>query len=77
MAYYPIVFMQGCAADEPLELLEESGPEAALAYLLQWETGEEEPQEESGFGSCDTLHHMPGYIITTQRGLYIGLTRRG
>ena len=73
--YEQIVFLQGDAADEALELYYERGPESALELLCQWHyPGEHDTADEPGAGRLDDVDVIGDYIITTNFSLnYIGL----
>ena len=73
--YENIVFIQGEEADEPLQILDEKGPDAALEYLKQWHNpGQHEGTEELGHGGDDEVYEKDGYIMSWNSGLnYIGL----
>ncbi|HEY6020768.1 MAG TPA: hypothetical protein VIY48_12995 [Candidatus Paceibacterota bacterium] len=40
MKYRSVVFIQGDESDEPFRILHNSGEDALLEYLMQWEYGE-------------------------------------
>lgn len=78
MAIERIVFMQGSDADEPLRILDESGPEAAIDYLAEWDNGDGgDMADEPSAGSADDVYQSDnGYILSWNTGLgYIGLER--
>lgn len=79
--FWTIVFMQGDEANEPLQILEDSGEDSAIEYLSQWDFGGESEHCMSGsetepWGSSDYVYEANGYILSynTHFG-YIGLTR--
>jgi len=73
--YEDVVFMQGEEADEPLEILNDQGQDAALQYLMQWhDTGNHMGSAELGHGSGDQTYEKDGYIMSWNFPLnYIGL----
>ncbi len=80
--YEHVVFAQGDDAIEPLEILDDQGPEAAIDYLAQWHMNANEREAEisdsTGAGSSDRTYagtgNNKGYILTWNSGLgYIGL----
>lgn len=75
--YANIVFMQGSEADEPLDILNNDGPEALLAYLQQWDYGEYyDVSDEPSAGSGDRTIEMGEYIISYNSRIgYIGLEK--
>lgn len=78
--YYPIVFMQGEEAEEVLDMLDEYGEREVLEHLMQWETGDEEPEDENPAGRYDhTFVETVGghkYVMNYNTGLpYFGLCR--
>jgi hypothetical protein len=70
-----VIFCQGTDAEEPLRILEDHGPEAAVAYLEQWHyPGEHEQATELAGGTRDDTHRSEDYVLTWNVGLgYIGL----
>jgi len=73
--YEDIVFLQGDAAFQPLEILETKGEDAALEYLKQWHySGEHATTNELGHGSSDHIYEKDGYIMSWNPKIgYIGL----
>jgi len=74
--YERVVFLQGDEAEEPLSILDEKGPEAAINYLKQWHNyGEHEGSNELSNGSSDNIFKQDdGYILIWNTRLgYIGL----
>jgi hypothetical protein len=77
--YQSIVFAQGDDASEPLDILDRDGVAAAVAYLAQWDYGDENGSPElteSGAGQSDRQERHGDYLLTwnSRRG-YIGLER--
>ena len=72
-----VVFMEGADAEEPLEILDADGAEAAIKFLQDWQCpGEHETRDEPGAGSSDYTYNSEDglYILTWNTGLeYIGL----
>jgi len=77
--YQSIVFAQGDDAGEPLDILDRDGVPAAVAYLAQWDYGDENgsPQTaESNAGTSDSQERHGDYLLTWNSRLgYIGLER--
>lgn len=73
--YEEIVFMQGYEAEEPMEILNVEGPEAAIKFLQQWHNpGEHMGSDNLGHGSQDKTFEKDGYIMSWNPYLpYIGL----
>jgi len=73
--YEDVVFMQGEEADEPLQILNTQGEDAALNYLKQWhEYGSHMGSNELGHGSDDETYEKDGYIMSWNPRIgYIGL----
>lgn len=78
MRYEQIVFFQGREADEPLAILDERGPEAAIAHLAQYDEGKH-PVSEDPSGAADKQFvsiEQPGYVLSYNLELnYVGLAR--
>lgn len=70
-----IVFMQGDEADEPLQILDNEGEQAAMDYLKDWHyPGEHDTRAASGAGNSDNTYKKDGYIMAWNDDLeYIGL----
>ena len=76
MAYEQVIFLQGDAADEALEIYQEDGANAAIVHLRQWHIpGEHETRSSSGAGgSDDVTEDDDGYVLVVNEALeYIGL----
>jgi len=73
--YENVVFIQGDEAEEPLSILDNQGPEAALVHLKQWHNhGEHEGTNELSAGSADKTFEKDGYIMIWNSAVgYIGL----
>lgn len=73
--YEDVVFIQGSEAEEPLRILNDQGPEAALEYLKQWHShGEHMGSNEVSHGADDKVFKKDGYIMSWNNKLdYIGL----
>lgn len=73
--YENVVFAQGDDATEPLKILNNEGPEAALEYLKQWHyPGEHEGTNKLSQGSSDQTFEKDGYIMSWNAPIgYIGL----
>ncbi len=73
--YEEIVFMQGDEAEEPMEILNVEGPEAAMEFLKQWHNpGEHMGSDSLGHGSQDKTFEKDGYIMSWNPYLpYVGL----
>lgn len=73
--YENIVFMQGDEADEPLSILDNEGPEAALELLKQWHyPGEHDGSKELPHGTQDKIFEKDGYYMSWNPYIgYIGL----
>ena len=73
--YEDVVFMQGEEADEPLNILNTQGEDAALKYLQQWHSpGQHMGSAELGHGSSDQTYEKDGYVMAWNTPLnYIGL----
>lgn len=64
MKYRSIVFLQDSEADEPLDLYRNHGPEAAIAYLKQWDYGDGDLSDSAPWGTDDwviSFHRGDGY----------------
>jgi hypothetical protein len=72
-----IVFLQGSEAEEPLEILNNQGEQAALEYLKQWDMGDSyETTTGSGAGRSDSQYQEGNYLMSwNDRIGYIGLER--
>ena len=73
--YEDVVFVQGDEAEEPINILDEKGEDAALAYLIQWHNpGEHMGRNELSHGSNDRTYEKDGYIMSWNTHIpYIGL----
>ena len=73
--YEDVVFMQGEEANEPLEILDTQGEDAAMEYLKQWhQPGQHMGSVDLGHGSSDRTYEKDGYIMSWNSQLnYIGL----
>lgn len=74
--YEDVVFLQGDEAEEPMNILDEKGVDAALEYLKQWHyPGEHMGRKELPHGTNDKTYEKDGYIMGWNPHLpYIGLT---
>lgn len=79
MSYEQIVFLQGSEANEPLAILDEHGPEAAVEHLAQYDEGKH-PVSEDLSGAADQRFdskERPGYLLSYNLELnYIGLAKK-
>jgi hypothetical protein len=76
--YQSIVFIQGEEAEEPLELLDRDGTDAAVGYLAEWDNGDSDaPQKAvSSAGTSDRQARVGAYLLTWNARIgYIGLER--
>lgn len=75
--YQEIIFAQSDDADEPLQILNDDGPAAAVDYLAQWDNGDDgEVRDEMSAGSSDGTEEVGEYLLTYNTRLgYIGLER--
>ena len=73
--YENVTFAQGDDANEPLEILNTQGEDAALEYLKQWhDFGNHEGTDQLGAGTSDQTFEKDGYIMSYNPSLgYIGL----
>lgn len=73
--YEDVMFAQGEDANEPLDILNNQGEEAALKYLQQWHSpGTHMGSDKLGHGSGDQTYEKDGYIMAWNFPLnYIGL----
>lgn len=73
--YEDVVFLQGDEADEPLNILNNQGEDAAMEYLKQWhDTGNHMGSDSLGHGSGDQTYEKDGYTMAWNFQLnYIGL----
>jgi len=73
--YEDVVFIQGEEANEPLDILEEKGENAALEYLQQWHyPGEHSTRNELPHGAEDRTYDVDGYHMAWNPRIgYIGL----
>ena len=74
--YERVIFAQGDDAEEPLEIVREEGPEAAIEYLAQWHNpGEHETGDTLSHGTDDNVFRTDdGYILSWFPAMdYIGL----
>ena len=80
-----VVFLQGAAADEVLELIDVEGVQTGIVYLAQWDFGDEttgaafvngEVYGQLPSGQGDRSFEADGYVLTynPQMG-YVGLIR--
>lgn len=84
MTWATIIFLQGEEADEPLDILNESGPGAAVEYLAQWDHGErDDVRPGRPWGPADSVHRIvdaeTGFetVLAWNRSLsYVGLHQR-
>ena len=74
MIYRQVIFCQGDAAHEPLRILDEEGPDAAIDFLAQWEPGESSASSQHGDGDW-TYRQGPWLLSWNLRLGYIGLER--
>ena len=80
-----VVFLQGEDADAALSVLEERGPEAAIAHLAQWDFGDETEQAAAAnghvykappVGTWDREFRSGAYHLSWNHSLgHVGLTR--
>jgi len=80
-----VVFLQGEDADAALSILEERGPEAAIAHLAQWDFGDETEQAAAAnghvyatppAGTWDREFRSGPYHLAWNHSLgHVGLTR--
>lgn len=70
-----IIFLQGDAANEALEIYDKHGFEGALQYLDQWYyPNEHETSDTLAAGALDTVYEISDYVLTVNTNLgYIGL----
>ena len=74
--YANIVFLQGHEAEEPLQILNDQGADAALQYLMQWDNGEYHDISGAPFGSKDRLYKQGEYVMAYNAPIgYIGLSK--
>lgn len=80
--YVDIVFCQGDDANEPLDILDQFGVDAAAEYLAQWDYGESASEFNStttpsaGTSDYSEATSNSEYIVTWNLRLgYIGLER--
>lgn len=75
--YERVVFMQGDDADEPLRIIDESGEDAAIEYLAQWDMEPGEMTDEPASGTDDDVHETDdGFRLSYNTRLgYIGLEK--
>ena len=73
--YERVVFMQGEEANEPMDILNNEGKDAAMKHLKQWHyPGEGEGSNETGIGTQDRTYEKDGYTMFWNPYLpYIGL----
>lgn len=73
--YEDVVFLQGQEADEPLQILQNDGQDAALEYLKSWHMlGSHMGNSNLGHGSADQTYEKDGYIMSWNNRIgYIGL----
>lgn len=80
-----VVFLQGSEADEVLDLIDREGTQAAIAYLAQWDFGEEttnaalvngDVYDQFPAGGLDQVAEHDGYTLTFNPAMgYVGLVR--
>ena len=70
-----IIFLQGDAALEALDLYENKGCEGALQYLDQWtDLGNHETSDKLGQGDSDKVYTISDYVLSVNTSFgYIGL----
>lgn len=73
--YENVVFAQDEEANEPLEILNNKGKDAALEYLKQWhQPGSHMGSDSLDYGSDDYTYEKDGYIMSWNPHIgYIGL----
>lgn len=73
--YEDVVFMQDEEAEEPLNILNTQGEDAAMEYLKQWHNpGQHMGRNNLGHGSNDEIYEKDGYIMSWNSRIgYIGL----
>lgn len=70
MTYEDVVFFQGDAATEHLDLLENEGPEAVVKTLSEWHyPNEHEIRTELPHGTTDRTFEKDGYILSWNRNV--------
>jgi hypothetical protein len=80
--YYNIVFLHDYEMEEPFEILNEKGEDAAIEYLSQWDFGSESEHcmnesIDKPWGTSDTVYKKGFYFLSYNEPLgYIGLTRK-
>lgn len=74
--YEDVVFMQGEEAEEPLQILNDQGEDAAMEFLKQWhDVGNHMGRNELPHGTSDQTYDKDGYHMAWNDRLgYIGLT---
>jgi hypothetical protein len=75
--YVSIVLLERGEADEPMRLLREQGPEAAIEYCRQWEQpGGGIAQKCPPWGQTDFCRRSGNYVLSYNPVIgYIGLCR--
>ena len=75
MKYAQIIFLQNSEANEPLNILNEFGPDAAIDHLSVWDDGVYcDLREDTGAGTQDRSYETKRYVLTYNTHLnYIGL----
>lgn len=77
--YYTIVSLQDYQDPEPMKLVKMKGPDAAIDYLAQWDSGaksEAQPSTTPPWGSTDKTFDRGDYILYWNESLgYVGLVR--
>ena len=80
--YYSIVFLHDYEMEEPFEILNEKGEDAAIEYLSQWDFGSESEHcmsesIDKPWGSSDTVYKKGFYVLSYNKPSgYISLTRK-
>ena len=80
--YYNIVFLHDYETEEPFEILNEKGEDAAIKYLSQWDYGGESENcmsesIDKPWGTSDTVYKKGFYFLSYNEPLgYMGLTRK-
>jgi hypothetical protein len=78
-SYYNIVFLQNdYETEEPFEILNEKGEDAAIEYLSRWDyCGMQIGSFDKPWGNSDTVYEKGSYVLSYNEPLgYIGLTRK-
>jgi len=74
--YERIIFLQGEAAEETLNLYRDQDVDAVIDHLSQWHyPGEHEVNEDLGAGTQDTVIKSGGYVLSINTWVgYVGLS---